>query len=56
MKQASDDLYAVLQIQNRIVGLPCPLVSPPGRRPDPEGAADADAGADADADVSSGFV
>eukprot|EP00961_Rhodomonas_salina_P139823 1881841-Rhodomonas_salina.1 len=56
VKQASDDLYAVLQIQNRIVGLPCPLVSPPGRRPDPEGAADADAGADADADVSSGFV
>jgi len=27
-KKASDDLYAVLQIQNRIVGLPCPLVMP----------------------------
>ncbi len=25
--QASDDSYAVLKVQNRLVGLPCPLVS-----------------------------
>lgn len=27
LSQASDDSYAVLKVQNRIVGLPCPLVS-----------------------------